>query len=360
MFFVNNVKYKNPYKIVFLCGSFYQENKSDKRLILKNFLKEKLSDCYPIILEENFFFKTNNVQYLAYDDIILKDLHVIEDLTAAYADKIFVIHESLSTAAEFGMFVTNEQINKKLCLIEADSESINNSKKSTFMDLAFFNKNSNNVSKKIKYYPDVTLYKRSVEEIEYRVFFHDNTIGEYLGKEILKFVNIEEKQKIIKIKRNKFKKIQQNDDIEYFIDAKKKELSIYVSTEILKFHILALMLCNSTIRKSCRETRKIYEHANILGEEYIGTLFNTIITLAGKSIAEYKPKVFVKNSLNKLNSCIGYWLYLLQAMKLIMLEAPNKAIPSERKIVYSTELLDQETFFQKFIGDISAYGGIGV
>ena len=36
MFFVNNVKYKNPYKIVFLCGSFYQENKSDKRLILKN------------------------------------------------------------------------------------------------------------------------------------------------------------------------------------------------------------------------------------------------------------------------------------------------------------------------------------
>ena len=41
MIFVNNVKYKNPYKIDFLCGSFYQENKRDKRFVLKNFLKEK-------------------------------------------------------------------------------------------------------------------------------------------------------------------------------------------------------------------------------------------------------------------------------------------------------------------------------
>lgn len=360
MFFVNNVKYKNPYKIIFLCGSFYRKNEKDKRLILKNFLKEKAANYYPIILEENFLFQSNSVQYLAYDDIILKDLHVIEDLTAAYADKVIVLHESLSTAAEFGMFVSNEQINKKLCLIEADSESINNSKNSTFIDLAFFNKNSDNISKKIKYYPDVTLYKRSIEEIEYRVFFHNNKIGEYLGTEILSFVGLDDNQQIIKIQRNQFEKIQHNDVLEYFIDDENKELRLYVSTEVLKIHILTLMLCDSSIRKSSRETRKIYEHANNLGEKYTHALIDTIIALEGKCIAEYKPKLFIKNSLSKLNSCIGYWLYLLQAMNLIILEAPNKDNPSKRKIVYSKELLNQEKFFQQFIGNVSAYGSMGV
>lgn len=47
----------------------------------------------------------------------MKNLSEVESLAALYADKIIIIHETLSTAAEIGMFAGNKSLTSKICIL---------------------------------------------------------------------------------------------------------------------------------------------------------------------------------------------------------------------------------------------------
>ena len=105
LIFAENYSYDDPLNIVFLCGSHYsKKSKHDKRNILKEHIDGSTSNLHAIILEENFQFASTSKQYLSYDDIYLSGLAQIEQLASLYASKIIIIHETISTAAELGMF----------------------------------------------------------------------------------------------------------------------------------------------------------------------------------------------------------------------------------------------------------------
>ena len=136
--FREKMRIDNPISVVFLCGSSFSEsNERDKRRILQEYIKCKVPNCFPIILEQNFRFRKPTTKYLAYDDIFLKGLAQIEQLTSLYADKILIIHESNSTAAELGAFAINETLAKKICVLAPDAYAVEDDKISNFIFLSF-------------------------------------------------------------------------------------------------------------------------------------------------------------------------------------------------------------------------------
>ena len=139
---------------------------------MKKFLLDSNINCQTVLLEENFVFAKNKKGYLAYDNIFVKNLSEVESLAALYADKIIIIHETLSTAAEIGMFAGNKSLTSKICILFPDDISIEENKISAFIKLAFFNNNDtkNDKPNRIKYYPDIEIHRSSVNKSEYHTF----------------------------------------------------------------------------------------------------------------------------------------------------------------------------------------------
>ena len=130
--------FTRPLTLAFLCGTKYDSaNENDKRKILKKFLQSNISDCRALILEENFWFKKTTEKYLSYDEIFLRDLAQIEQMASLYADKIIVVHESLSTAAEIGVFASDPAVAPRVCVLAPDENAIDENKISGFIYLAF-------------------------------------------------------------------------------------------------------------------------------------------------------------------------------------------------------------------------------
>ena len=72
----------NEYRYIFLCGSHYiRSSDTDKRNVLRDFLKSINKDYCPIILEDSFMFRNEQSRYLFYDDIYMKDLYQVEMVT---------------------------------------------------------------------------------------------------------------------------------------------------------------------------------------------------------------------------------------------------------------------------------------
>lgn len=67
----------------------------------------------------------------------LKNLNDIETLSAAFANGIIIIHDSISTGAELAAFASNEMLKDKMCVLEPDSTGIEERKISAFLELAF-------------------------------------------------------------------------------------------------------------------------------------------------------------------------------------------------------------------------------
>ena len=164
LIFAENYSYDDPLNIVFLCGSHYsKKSKHDKRNILKEHIDGSTSNLHAIILEENFQFASTSKQYLSYDDIYLSGLAQIEQLASLYASKIIIIHETISTAAELGMFAVDPILAQKICLLVPDKVSIEEEKISGFIRLAFFQEKApENMVRLIRYYPDVEVHRISI------------------------------------------------------------------------------------------------------------------------------------------------------------------------------------------------------
>jgi hypothetical protein len=341
LLYKDTFKCDNPFNIVFLCGCRYNENgPNEKRNVLKKFLEDNICGCNAIILEEHFMFAKTNKHYLSYDDIFLNNLSQVEQLASLFANKIIILHETISTATELGMFAINVSLLRKICLLTPDDISIEEQKASTFIKLAFKNNNTPEMKlgKHIIFYPDVDVHKVSTNKIDYYTYFHNNEIGQNLGGKITKFIKSKKAEDIIKFSKNQFGIPNTNEyQIDYYIDVDEMKIKIYVHPEVLKIQILALFFIEE-YRKQFRLPKEIKDHVTFIHEEYSEILLNTIAELEGIEFIDYEPEIRLKDTDCKLRQSIGYFLYMLQACELIILERTSKLNESIRKIRLTNDL----------------------
>ena len=214
--------FSNPIKIIFLCGSKYIKEKENKRIVLKKYLEEKNKKNKVLILEENFTFRKKDRDLFSYGQIGLKNLHDVEKLTALLADKIFIIHESFSTAAEIGVFSTNENLYDKICIMAPDKYNFQEDVISAFLKLGFW-KNEKPLLKPVirfLFKPEIQII--SEDKNVTLTSFIKNKKNDIMADKIDKFIDIEEGSINLSISKNKFKK-SKNASI-YEIDSSKKKL----------------------------------------------------------------------------------------------------------------------------------------
>lgn len=120
----------NELRISFLCGVYYRKDKIDKRNVLKKYL-DNLPNHRTVLLEK--YFGLNN-----YTEIGLKNLYDVETLVGCFSNNVFVIHESLSTAAEIGMLTSNKTTADKTLIIYPDQNSTEDEKISGFIYYAYY------------------------------------------------------------------------------------------------------------------------------------------------------------------------------------------------------------------------------
>lgn len=365
--FKDEFSIENPFISVFLCGHKYKSrNTSDKRAILKRFVEKNIDNCRALILEQNFTFRTDTKEYLAYDSAFLNSLSQIEELAAAYADGIIIIHETISTAAELGMFAINPMLSKKICIITPDDMSIDENKITFFIDNSFINNDfyETMVGKVIKFYPDIKVNKKSTEISEYYTQFHNDEIGENLGREIIDFISCNRHNKInCKYKKKIFGKNSiDNSYVDYAINDS-GILEINISINILKIHLLSMFL-RDEYRRELRSIKTIKAHINYLYDHYCQLLVNTVLKLSGFTDDEYVDfNITVKNAdICSLKQSIGYFVFLLQALGYINLERDPASEDDKRKVVISIELDDLKNTIGELIikHEETIFGRLGI
>ena len=365
--FKDEFSIENPFISVFLCGHKYKSrNTSDKRAILKRFVEKNIDNCRALILEQNFTFRTDTKEYLAYDSAFLNSLSQIEELAAAYADGIIIIHETISTAAELGMFAINPMLSKKICIITPDDMSTDENKITFFIDNSFINNDfyETMVGKVIKFYPDIKVNKKSTEISEYYTQFHNDEIGENLGREIIDFISCNRHNKInCKYKKKIFGKNSiDNSYVDYAINDS-GILEINISINILKIHLLSMFL-RDEYRRELRSIKTIKAHINYLYDHYCQLLVNTVLKLSGFTDDEYVDfNITVKNAdICSLKQSIGYFVFLLQALGYINLERDPASEDDKRKVVISIELDDLKNTIGELIikHEETIFGRLGI
>lgn len=363
--FKEKIQYIDPLNIIFLCGSkFKPKSGKDKRVILKEYLSQKLNNSRMVILEENFVFSNSSKKYLAYDDIFLKNLFEVEKLAALYADKVIIIHETLSTAAEIGMLAGDIELTPKICVLVPDDISIEENKVSSFIRFAFFNEQDqvSRKPRKIVYYPDVEIYRSSKNKSEYHTFFYQNEIGDNLGNQILDFVNKPNVEREIKFKKSIYgKSYNDKGTLSYSINEEEKKIDISLCAGVLKIQLLALFSVD-TFKSLLRSENHIKDHVTNIEDNYKQILVNTVCYIEGLDPSDFSIQVDIIDIAScNLRQAIGYFLYMLQAIELIKLEQQTENLASNvRKVRFSEQLNLYTDEIEDYISETSktSFGGI--
>lgn len=324
----------NDYQYIFLCGSHYtRSNKQDKRNVLRGFLKKENANYYPIILEDNFVFRSESSRFLLYDDIYMKDLYQVEMVTNYLSDNNIIIHESISTGAETGLFLSEESAIDKTCLLLPDEMAIEESKIGQFIRLAFLQEpNSTTV---IKFYPRIERNILSNDVKYWHTYFVEDKIGRNLGNQILEF--LERKKIIYKIKFTKNKdKVKEG-----FIHYKKQNTTLEIT---LLPRIL--LNCIAAIFNISELSKRIFNAEEKELKEYIEDIKECLFEVFIQTIEEKTGENFERCSIHaKMNikrvyisGIIGMCLYLFQAAGFINIVkakdyAESKMVMITRKMI---------------------------
>lgn len=340
MYIFNQITIKADRGIIFLCGTKYRKKaRYDKRNVLKTYIESKYALKKILILEEHFVFGKRS-GYLSYDDIFMKNLNNIEILSAAFANAIIIIHDSISTGAELAAFASNESLKDKLCVLEPDSTGVEERKISAFLELAFFGEESK--IRKIVYYPEVYSYEISEKHIEKRTKFMNNSIGPILGKKICDFIEQCKRDLNICFEEMKYKKV--NNDLGVISYTKTgNELQVYVSGQVVLYQVIGLLSINN-IRAELRTMKRLHEHVDYLCKQYKTILHNTIQKNMKVVIEEIA--ISVKEINIKIRDVIAYSLYMMQAIDMISITTEKEL----KKIVLKNNL---DEFLNSIQGIIS-------
>lgn len=347
-----NSKYIDPLNIIFLCGSKYSfSNPNEKRNVLKRHIESSIPGCRALILEEHFQFASTTKSYLSYDDIFLYSLAQIEELASLFANNIVIIHETVSTAAELGMFAANPELTKKICLLSPDDVSIEEKKVSTFIEKAFLVSSSPEtmIGKHIVYYPDVHVHRESCNKSEYWTTFHNNSIGQELSKSLLSFLHKEEHESEICFRSPPYGSSNSGSNtIDYRVNKDNTVLSIALRAETLKILLLALFLNNNFQTNLCVE-KPIKDHVTDIEQSFYKLIHDSVSDLSNFDISNYEVKISIKNANCSVRQAIGYFLYMLQGIGLIKMEQTHSKFPQIRKVLPTADLESLRKSFPELI-----------
>ena len=312
---------EGEYRYVFLCGSKYRNGeKQDKRNVLSAYLSKCNSLFKPIILEKNFIFKRESSKYLSYDDVYMSNLYQVELLVSYFADVIFIIHESISTAAEAGLFFGNLVARKKTCLLVPDMMAVEEDKVGAFMDLAFFkDADKDSHVQKIRYYPRVKRYVLSENVRRMHTFFYHDEIGTYLGNKICHYLSSNCANSFIKFTRDS-EKIK-NGYIHYRV--RNAGLTIRALPKQLLVCMAACFNIPTLEHELFSKSERPLQELVALIVNYLKETFrNTVMELTGKDIREGECSIQPELDIKKLyiSSVIGMGIYIFQAAGFLAIE----------------------------------------
>ncbi|WP_226701145.1 hypothetical protein [Priestia aryabhattai] len=335
--FNKNTKIKNPLRVFFLCGTrFLKNEEEDKRNVLKKYIETKYApNSKAIILEEHFMFGEAGNDYLSYDKIFMKNLKDIELLTGLYSDKIFIIHESISTAAELGMFASNPNLLKKTCLMIPDILAVEEEKISAFIRLAYFkNPSEEEKIETITFYPKIKENKVSETKVDYHTLFPGNSIRKRLGLQIDQFIKKDYDENFeINFKRNRFNKAFENENtISYFYYDKEDEktLKVIIPPTVLKVLLIALFNIPE-FKQGLRKTYNINKAVGVVESYFKSVIRESVSHIEANSFSDYKMNVSLKDKNIKIREAIAYLLYILQALG--MLKLPDDKADKQQLVI---------------------------
>ena len=343
-FIENNSIVSDDYRFVFLCGSkFNRNNKRDKRKVLKALL-DKENDVRTIILEDNFAFNTKN-DLLGYEDIDLFDLYHIETLVNCISDSTIIIHESISTGAEAGLFLGNQRAWNKTCLLIPEITAVEEDKLGAF--LRYVIRKTNNRCKLLYFTPTINKHYTSNTLSVWYTFFIDDSIGTKLKKEILDFVNGCSRIRNIVFSNDKNKSPDEG-FIYYKIDDTK--LHITIGLRVLLICISALFSIkdyrDEFITRDCLRDviACIYEKLKEL-------CINSVMEINGSLISSCTVKPSISSSNITIHQAVGMCLYLYKAADLITINTTSKKEKSKKLFSFKVQknaLGKNELFYQRY------------
>lgn len=340
--FQDNYTYSDPLNIVFLCGSHYSpKNLRDKRTVTKKYIESHYANMQAVILERNFHFANTTTQYLSYDEIFLKGLAQVEQLASLYANKVIIIHETVSTAAELGMFAINPLLAHKICLLVPDDVSVEENKIGKFIELAFL-RDTTPESKVhlIRYYPDTEINRTSSNKCEYYTYYHEDRIGRMLGAQLDDFLLSDCAEKRFRFTKSQYgHSTLQSQTIDYHISSGEKYAELWISIDVLKVQLLSMFSLDD-VRKELRKEKEIHKHVSYISGYYQSIMCNTIEKLEGQNFSDsdYEFKITLKDSSCDLRQAIGYFIFMLQAANLISLVQTSRKHASIRKVQLSVSI----------------------
>ncbi|MDW4511855.1 hypothetical protein R7236_26125 [Priestia megaterium] len=338
--FNKNTKIKNPLRVFFLCGTkFFKDEEEDKRNVLKKYIETKYApNGKVIILEEHFMFGEAGNGYLSYDKIFMRNLKDIELLTGLYSDKIFIIHESISTAAELGMFASNMSLLKKTCLMIPDILSVEEDKISAFIRLAYFKHPSEEEKiEKITFYPKIRNNIVSETKIDYHTFFPGNSIRKRLALQIDQFIQKDYDENFeINFKKNQFNKAFEGDNIiSYFYYDKPDEKTLNVTFPPSVLRMLLIALFNITeFKQELRKAPNISKTVGVVEKFFKSIIRESVSHIEAISFSDYEMNLLLKGENIKIRQAIAYFLYMLQALGMLKLPDDKE---NKQQLVITTQ-----------------------
>ena len=324
------------FDIVFLCGSHFNIlEPNDKRTILKTFINERYgTNVKVIILEENFLLEKSKKEKLGYDSIFLKSLAKIEKMIALYSDKVIVIHESISTAAELGMFSIDPTVARKTCMIVPDINSQEEDKVSFFLKNAFRNLPDNVHSiKEIRFYPDTKRHNKSPNRTEYYTYFHNNEIGKTLESQITSFLELDAgtmPTHFTICEGNYWPHSNFRNRITYTLshdenadkDNAGKKINISIDAKALQILLMSIiaLYCNDI---DFKREKLIYQHVEYLWDKLDMHMKESVKHYSGQEVETDRIAWTVRETECSIRDAIGLYLYILQAISFISMDVPT-------------------------------------
>lgn len=349
--FSENAIIENEFIFVFLCGSAYHNNDKDKRNILSEHLKtmglNKDEKIRPIILEKNFIFARPSrgvkKRRLSYDDINLGNLYQIESLVNFIADKTIIIHESISTGAEVGLFISNKCSWAKTCLIIPDEIAVEEDKQGSFLKLAF--RNMDPQIKVLRFYPQIEKFYMSNDLSVFHTFFNNDEVGNNLSKEIEDFVKKDIPKDAFRFSKNK--ETAEAAGCIYYSEANDS-----LKVEIPPRTILTGVCSMFSIKENQHKWFKEYsESIDSLITGIVHSLKeiikNTIEEKTGLIYSDciITPRIPVTDI--NLHNTVGMCLYLLKAAGLIDINQSSLGVRLSKHVVQEKEGR-QEFFYDRY------------
>ena len=328
----------NPLRVFFLCGSFFnsgEQEKLDKRIILKKYIESLRSNYKCLILEENFMF-SNLDNKLNYNDIDMKSLKSIEVLTSLMSDKVIVLHESISTATEIGLFSSEKLISKKLIILAPDIFASEENLVTGFMKLAYDNDRFPDFNLEIiRYFPGKYLFEVSPNLIKPHFYFVNNVLGENLESGLSEKLNMGKKSLIIE-QFNKYN-INNNEVSKYSLIELEDSIRVTLTLDHLVTLLISLFtvdfiktdlrkpITNQNGDRLIKRKRVLRKAISILKEKF--SEFITRSILSENPLRDLKKvSVNVAYADINLSQAISYFVYVMFGIGMININSENTKI----------------------------------